>query len=159
MIPFSRSPVVLLLVVFPSVVTAFSVRQPDSSPSQQQQQTKKADDLHTLGLLTFDLDDSLYPIQTVEEEANLAFVKSMEQYGFTGLVASDIVTAATEIREDWSARDPAAAAALTHNELRLLAIRREMERITVERKLQACANDWATTVDSLSTLVVENSKK
>jgi hypothetical protein len=113
----------------------------------------------TLGLLTFDLDDSLYPIAKVEEEANRAFVKSMAQYGFDGLKPSDIVTAAQEIRDDVAKTNPAKAAALTHAELRLMAIRREMERVVVERKLAACAEDWATTVDSLSKLVVANSKK
>lgn len=113
----------------------------------------------TLGLLTFDLDDSLYPISKVEEEANEAFVKSMAQYGFEGLRPSDIVRAAQEIRDEVAKTDSAKAAALTHGELRLMAIRREMERVVVERKLQACADDWATTVDSLSALVVANSKK
>jgi hypothetical protein len=38
-----------------------------------------------LGLLTFDLDDSLYPLERVINEANEAFVRAMNNYGFTGM--------------------------------------------------------------------------
>ena len=38
-----------------------------------------------LGLLTFDLDDSLYPLEKVINEANEAFVRAMDNYGFTGM--------------------------------------------------------------------------
>lgn len=38
-----------------------------------------------LGLLTFDLDDSLYPLEKVINEANEAFVRAMNNYGFTGM--------------------------------------------------------------------------
>jgi hypothetical protein len=135
----------------------YSTTEPLSEFGPTQTKVKKL--TQTLGLLTFDLDDSLYPIAKVEEEANRAFVKSMAQYGFDGLKPNDIVISAQEIRDGVSKTDPAKAAALTHDELRLMAIRREMERVVVERKLQACADDWATTVDSLSDLVVANSKK
>lgn len=113
----------------------------------------------SLGLLTFDLDDTLYPIAVVEEEANQAFVKAMATYGYENLKPNDIVLTAQKIRDEMNEKDPAAAAALTHSELRLLAIRREMEKCTVERKLQACADEWATTVDALSPLVTQNAKK
>ena len=119
----------------------------------------KNEERQTLGLLTFDLDDTLYPIAVVEEEANKAFVKAMATYGFENLKPNDIVETAQKIRDEMNEVDPASAAALTHSELRLLAIRREMEKCTVERKLQACAEDWATTVTALSPLVVENAKK
>lgn len=118
-----------------------------------------ANEPQTLGLLTFDLDDCLYPIAVVEEEANQAFVKAMATYGFENLKPNDIVETAQKIRDEMNESDPGAAAALTHSELRLLAIRREMEKCTVDRKLQACADDWATTVDALSPLVKENAKK
>jgi hypothetical protein len=38
----------------------------------------------TLGLLTFDLDDSLYPIEPVMDEANAAFCRAMNRLGFSG---------------------------------------------------------------------------
>ena len=56
-------------------------------------------------------------------------------------------------------KDPKAAAALTHLEVRELAIRREMEKATLKKKLKDCADDWATPVESLSSLVVANAKK
>lgn len=110
----------------------------------------------TLGLLTFDLDDTLYPIAVVEKEANQAFVKAMENYGFNGVQPNDIVQTAQRIRAELSKEDSAKAAALTHSELRRMAIRSEMERITVQRKLEACAEDWSTSIDALSPLVTKN---
>ena len=121
--------------------------------------TKTAAEKQTLGLLTFDLDDTLYPINKVEEEANEAFVKAMAQYGFEGLQRDDIVETAKEIRNEMNIQDPQQAAVLTHNQVRELAIRREMEKATTQKKLEACAEDWATSVDSLSSLVVANAKK
>ena len=41
----------------------------------------------------------------------------------------------------------------THTEVRELAIRREMEKIILARKLQECADDWATPVEDLSPIV------
>ena len=118
-----------------------------------------ASDKAELGLLTFDLDDTLYPIQAVEEAANESFVKAMEKYGFTGLDRDDIVSTAKEIRDEMNLEDPKTAAALTHLEVRELAIRREMEKATLKKKLKDCADDWATPVESLSSLVVANAKK
>jgi FMN phosphatase YigB (HAD superfamily) len=113
----------------------------------------------TLGLLTFDLDDTLYPIAPVEAEANEAFVEAMAQYGFSGLKPNDIVKTAKEIRAELLQQDPQKAAVLTHTEIRELAIRREMEKATVAKKLQALAEDEATTVGALSKLIKENAQK
>jgi len=107
----------------------------------------------SLGLLTFDLDDTLYPIAQIVEDANAAFVKAMERYGFEGVDAFDIVNTGKEVREELAALDPEKAAGLTHTEIREMAIRREMERIILKRKLQECADDWATEVESLSPIV------
>lgn len=106
-----------------------------------------------LGLLTFDLDDTLYPIAPCVEAANDAFVTSMEKYGFPGLSAFDIVETGKIVREEIAEEDPEKAAALTHTEIRELAIRREMEKVILERKLQSTADDWATQVSSLSAIV------
>eukprot|EP00526_Cylindrotheca_closterium_P010104 CAMPEP_0113621902 /NCGR_PEP_ID=MMETSP0017_2-20120614/11208_1 /TAXON_ID=2856 /ORGANISM="Cylindrotheca closterium" /LENGTH=402 /DNA_ID=CAMNT_0000531689 /DNA_START=207 /DNA_END=1415 /DNA_ORIENTATION=- /assembly_acc=CAM_ASM_000147 len=106
-----------------------------------------------LGLLTFDLDDTLYPIGPCVEAANNAFVTAMEKYGFPGLSAFDIVETGKIVREEIANEDPEKAAALTHTEIRELAIRREMEKVILERKLQSTAEDWATQVSSLSPIV------
>lgn len=127
------------------------------TPSAQTASNSKS---KTLGLLTFDLDDTLYPIAPVIEEANLAFAKAMERFGYgDNIRPQDIVDTGKAIREEIAAEDPDRAAVLTHTEIRQLAIRREMERITLTRKLKACADDWATPVSSLSPIVVQHAKK
>jgi hypothetical protein len=105
------------------------------------------------------LDDTLYPIAPVLEEANRAFARSMESFGFTGIKPQDIVDTGIAIREAIALEDPERAAILTHTEIRELAIRKEMEKITLDRKLKACADDWATPVSSLSPIVVQHAKK
>lgn len=103
-----------------------------------------------LGLLTFDLDDTLYPIEPVIKAANDAFVQAMEKFGFPGLSAFDIVETGKQVREEIAAKDPEKAAGLTHTEIRELAIRREMEKVILKRKLKEVADDWATPVESLT---------
>lgn len=113
----------------------------------------------TLSALTFDLDDTLYPVSTVLNEANAAFARSMKQFGYDGIEPEDIVSTGRKIRDEMAKTDPEASATLTHTEIRRLAIREEMEKIEYQRKLQSCADDWATQVSSLSPLVVKNAKK
>jgi hypothetical protein len=110
----------------------------------------------TLGLLTFDLDDTIYPLDKVIEEANRAFARAMETYGFSGIQPHDINRRSMKIREEM---DPQAAMVLTHTELRKRAIRAEMEDVMLRRKLEETAEDWATNVESLGKIVVDNAKK
>ncbi|EEC46127.1 predicted protein [Phaeodactylum tricornutum CCAP 1055/1] len=130
-----------------------------STTAPADSQTSSSNKGKTLGLLTFDLDDTLYPIDLVLNEANAAFARAMENFGYKGIQPSDINETSKTIREEIAARDPQEAAALTHTELRKLAIRREMEQITITRKLQSCADDWATPVADLSPVVVKHAKK
>jgi FMN phosphatase YigB (HAD superfamily) len=109
-------------------------------------------------MITFDLDDTLYPIATILNEANSAFARAMEKFGFDNIEPNDIVETGKKIREKMAETDPVDAACLTHTEIRRLAIREEMEKIVYQRKLEACAEDWATQVSSLSPLVVQNAK-
>jgi hypothetical protein len=113
----------------------------------------------TLGLLTFDLDDTLYPITPVIDAANAAFARAMERFGYEGLTPMDIVQTAKLIREEIAEEDPKAAAILTHTEIRELAIRREMENIMLSKKLKETADDWATPVSALADVVVAHAKK
>lgn len=79
-----------------------------------------------LGLLTFDLDDSLYPIEPVLSDANDAFAKILKGFGYDNDIGpEDVVRAGREIREE---AGPDAGTAMTHTEVRMRAIRREMER-------------------------------
>jgi len=83
----------------------------------------------------------------------------MKQFGYTDIEAEDIVSTGKKIRDEMAKTDPEGSATLTHTEIRRLAIRKEMEKIEYQRKLQSCADDWATQVSSLSPLVVNNAKK
>ena len=109
-----------------------------------------------LGLLTFDLDDTLYPISTVVDEANKAFCEAMERFGYEGIKPSDIIEVGRQIRKEMS---PSEAASLSHTDVRSLAIRRVMEEITFKRKLEAMAEDFSTDVENLSKIVVEPARR
>ena len=47
----------------------------------------------------------------------------------------------------------------THTQVRELAIRREMEKAILARKLQETADDWATPVESLSPIVRKHAEQ
>ena len=90
------------------------------------------------------------------EEANTAFARAMERYGYAGIQPNDIDETTKQVRAEL---DPEYAAALSHTEARELAIRRRMEEVLLERKLQETAEDWVTSVADLSPVVVENAKQ
>jgi len=113
----------------------------------------------TLALLTFDLDDTLYPIGPVVAAANAGFARAMEGFGYKGVEPMQIIDTAVQIRDEMAETDPQAAAALSHTEIRKLAIRRVMESITFERKIESVAEDWATPVTALAPVIVQNAKK
>lgn len=81
----------------------------------------------TLGLLTFDLDDSLYPIGPVLSDANSAFSSILSGFGYSSsdIGHEDVVESGRRIREE---AGPIVGSAMTHTEVRMRAIRREMER-------------------------------
>lgn len=104
----------------------------------------------SLGLITFDLDDTLFPIAPVIEEANAAFSKAMEKFGYEGINPRDITFTSQSIREEMECED----VPVTYTEMRLRAIRFEMERYITKHKLQQIAVASATTVESLHHAVV-----
>eukprot|EP00985_Skeletonema_marinoi_P018916 scaffold10698_cov213-Skeletonema_marinoi.AAC.23 len=108
----------------------------------------------TLGLLTFDLDDTLYPIDPVLNDANNVFVQKMAEYGYS-INPQDIVEAGKRIRESAGKN----GVAMSHTEVRLEAIRSEMERNMLEKKLAECAEDWATEVKDLTAPLKASAKK
>mmetsp|Transcript_28787 Transcript_28787/g.45330 ORF Transcript_28787/g.45330 Transcript_28787/m.45330 type:complete len:423 (-) Transcript_28787:67-1335(-) len=108
----------------------------------------------TLGLLTFDLDDSLYPIEPVLNDANNAFVQKMAQYGYF-INPQDIVEAGKRIRESAGKN----GVAMSHTEVRMEAIRSEMERNMLQKKLAECAEDWATDVKDLTAPLKASAEK
>ena len=111
-----------------------------------------------LGLLTFDLDDSLYPIEPVMDEANAAFCRAMDRYGFSDgtILPRSIAETCQRIRQELP---PTESVALTHTQVRRMAIRREMENVIYKRKLQETADDWATPQSDMSPIVRNFAKK
>ena len=83
----------------------------------------------------------------------------MADYGFEGLERDQIIQTSKEMRKEISAEDPEAAALLTHRQVREKAIRREMEKVIQARKIQACADDWDTSVEDLADVVIDSAKK
>lgn len=108
----------------------------------------------TLGLLTFDLDDSIYPIDPVLKDANNVFVEMMKNYGYV-IDPNDIVETGKRIRESAGEN----GVAMSHTDVRIEAIRSEMERNMLDKKLAECAEDWATEVESLTAPLKESAKK
>lgn len=108
-----------------------------------------------LGLLTFDLDDTLYPIAPVVDEANSAFARAMDKYGYSDILPSDIVEMGKQVRRD----NPEFAVTMTHTEVRRMAIRRKMEEFVYQNNLREVARDWGTDVSSLTSTVVVNARR
>ena len=92
-------------------------------------------------------------------DANRAFAKAMERFGYEGIEPDDIDETGKKIRDEMSKSDPDAAAILTHTDIRMLSIREVLERVLLERMLIQTAEDWATDVLSLTKPVVESAKK
>lgn len=117
-----------------------------------------------LGLITFDLDDTLYPIAPVLDEANTAFSTAMSNFGYVDIQPSDIVETGKEIRAqvspiDSDVEDPLKPTTVNHKEIRMAAIRKEMEQFILKTKLKQTAEDWATEVDSLTSPVRKSAEK
>lgn len=125
-----------------------------------------------LGLITFDLDDTLYPIAPVLDEANSAFSSAMSNFGYTGIGPGDIVEAGKEIRANIAEEsgdsnfygiggtdDPLRPTTVNHKEIRMAAIRKEMEKFILETKLRQTAEDWATNVEDLTGPVRKSAEK
>jgi len=125
----------------------FSTEDDSSSPVKKKK----------LGLLTFDLDDTLYPIDVVLSEANRAFAQAMERFGYSGIGPDEIDKTGKLIRLE--EMTPEEAAQMTHTDIRRLAIRRELEKAMLERKLKEVAEDWATPVSALADVVVAHAKQ
>jgi len=113
-----------------------------------------------LGLLTFDLDDTLYPISLILNEANLVYARTMANFGYgDDIDRSKIVGMVKLIRKELTESDPEMAITVTHTQIRKMAIRRAMEEVVFERNLEEVAMDWGTEVESLTQTVVDNAKK
>ncbi len=79
-----------------------------------------------LHLLTFDLDDTIFPIGPVVAEANDAMISRLQTFGYTDANNDEIVAASKRIRNELRE----AGEALTYTDLRKQSIRREIMRLT-----------------------------
>lgn len=149
-----------VLLIIPQSSYSFLPPPIPQSKNNVLHQLRRSDDilLHAkkkLGLLTFDLDDTLYPIEPVVAEANAAFARAMDRFGYSGILPSDIVEEGKRIRVE----NPDNAATMSHTEIRRLAIRRKMIEYLFHNNLEEVAKDWATDVSNLSSLVVTNARR
>ena len=55
--------------------------------------------------------------------------------------------------------DPLKPSTVNHKEIRLAAIRREMEQFILKMKLRQTAEDWATDIDDLTAPVRKSAEK
>jgi len=101
----------VLLAVWPNNVHAFSSPKPSY---------KK------LHLITFDLDDTIFPIGPVVAEANDAMILRLQTFGYTDANDDEIVAASKRIRTELRE----VGEALTYTDLRKQSIRREIMRLT-----------------------------
>ena len=107
---------------------------------------------------------NIYTQAPVFDEANTAFSTAMSNFGYVDINPSDIVATGKEIRktvesEGGDHADPLKPATVNHKEIRMAAIRKEMENFILETKLKQTAEDWATEVDSLTAPVRKSAEK
>lgn len=79
-----------------------------------------------LHLLTFDLDDTIFPIGPVVADANVAQLQTLIKYGYENAANEEIIAASKQIRSELRE----AGNAITYTDLRKQSIRREIERLT-----------------------------
>ena len=103
-------------------------------------------DSNELHLLTFDLDDTIFPIGPVVADANIAQLKTLVKFGYENAANEEIIAASKQIRTELRA----AGDAITYSDLRKQSIRREIERVT-----EITGDDKQTTAAIVHDSVVE----
>lgn len=77
-----------------------------------------------LTLLTFDLDDTLFPIEPVVQDANIAMIKALDNLGYKGVTHEGFSSSMKEIRKELQLADET----ITYSELRKRTILREIQK-------------------------------
>ena len=86
-----------------------------------------ADKDKELHLLTFDLDDTIFPITPVVSDANVAQLNTLQsKFGYTKACNQQIIAASKQIRTELRETNTS----ITYTELRKLSIKREIERVS-----------------------------
>ena len=96
----------------------------------------------------------------------------MSNFGYVDIQPSDIVEAGIQIlaaiaeegafsssENPGGVSDPLKPSTVNHKEIRLAAIRKEMEQFILKTKLKQTAMDWATDVDDLTSPVRKSAEK
>lgn len=90
----------------------------------------------------------------------------MSNFGYVDIQPSDIVEAGKQIRQavaeegaESTSDDPLKPDTVNHKEIRLAAIRKEMEQFILKTKLKQTAADWATDVEDLTSPVRKSAEK
>mmetsp|Transcript_27765 Transcript_27765/g.41309 ORF Transcript_27765/g.41309 Transcript_27765/m.41309 type:complete len:382 (-) Transcript_27765:328-1473(-) len=96
------------------------------STTDNARSNQKKDTTASLALLTFDLDDTLFPVGPVVRDANEAMTRRMKCLGYESATSQGVIDATRTIRVELSKASPGTA--LTYSELRIRAIRKEIER-------------------------------
>ena len=82
----------------------------------------------TLALLTFDLDDTLFPCGPVVAEANEAMIASIVGHGYPSITNEDVLSATKAIRNELRKTETP----ITYTNLRIAAIQSQLERSLAE---------------------------
>ena len=84
-------------------------------------------DKEELHLLTFDLDDTIFPITPVVNDANIAQLNTLQkQFGYTNACNQQIIAASKQIRTELRETNTS----ITYTDLRKLSIKHEIERVS-----------------------------
>jgi len=90
-----------------------------------------------LHLLTFDLDDTIFPIGPVVADANVAQLQTLIKYGYENAANEEIIAASKQIRSELRE----AGNSITYTDLRKQSIRREIERLTGSSRSERVVHD------------------
>jgi len=82
---------------------------------------------YELHLLTFDLDDTIFPIDPVIHDANSVMIQTLHSLGFHGACNNEIISASKQIRHELRM----SGNEITYTELRKRSIQREIERLAI----------------------------
>ena len=138
--------VLLLLLTFQSVTALISSSRRSSSPYKLRNldviifgrrrhsllfgSSVSSEDVKDLHLLTFDLDDTVFPITPVVQDANSMMIRALNSFGYEAN-NDEIIAASKRIRRELRERGEE----ITYTTLRKKSIRCEMERVCSTRNV------------------------
>ena len=122
-----------------SAASPSSISTADSSSNQRQRPNPNCTEnrggrrRRSLALLTFDLDDTLFPCGPVVAEANEAMIASIVAHGYPTVTNADVLAATKAIRNDLRQAADDNNAPITYTDLRIAAIQSQLQKSLEER--------------------------